>query len=101
MNPGQPHGRTAVGFRPGPSTVIPVLPAPLRPGDMADPLNIALVGGGTVGGGVAKLLLQHPDRVAARAGRPVHLKRVVVRDPNKPRPTIPKELISTDIAAVI
>src|SRR2546421_8939714 len=68
---------------------------------MADPFNIALVGGGTVGGGVAKLLLQHPDRVAARAGRPVHLRRVVVRDPNKPRPTIPKELVSTDVAAAI
>src|SRR3954469_13284461 len=68
---------------------------------MADPLNIALVGGGTVGGGVASLLLGHPDRVAARAGRPVHIRRVVVRDPAKPRPTIPKELISTDINAAI
>lgn len=68
---------------------------------MADPLNIALVGGGTVGGGVAQILLQHPARIAARAGRPVHIKRVVVRDPNKPRPTIPRELISTDIAAAI
>jgi len=68
---------------------------------MAEPFNIALVGGGTVGGGVAKILLQHPDRIASRAGRPVHLKRVVVRDPHKPRPTVPKELISTDIAAAI
>jgi homoserine dehydrogenase len=68
---------------------------------MAEPLNIALVGGGTVGGGVAKILLEHPDRIAQRAARPVHLKRVVVRDPNKPRPTIPKELISTDIKGVL
>src|SRR5262245_8678242 len=68
---------------------------------MAELLNIALVGGGTVGGGVAKILLEHPDRVAARAGRPVHLKRVVVRDANRSRPTIPKELISTDLAASI
>src|SRR5215212_4213826 len=68
---------------------------------MADPLNIALVGGGTVGGGVAHILFQHPERIATRAGRPVHVKRVVVRDPNKPRPTIPKELISTDVAAAI
>ena len=35
------------------------------------------------------LLLEHPDRLAARAGRPLHLRRVVVRDPDKPRPTIP------------
>jgi len=68
---------------------------------MADPLNIALVGGGTVGGGVAKILLEHPDRVANRAGRPVHLKRVVIRNPGKPRPSIPKELVSTDIGAAI
>ena len=68
---------------------------------MAEPLNIALVGGGTVGGGVAQILLEHPDRIAHRAARPVHLKRVVVRDGNKPRPTIPKELISTDIAAAL
>src|SRR5262245_21568052 len=68
---------------------------------MAEPLNIALVGGGTVGGGVAQILLQYPDRIAHRAARPVHLKRVVVRDPNKHRPTIPKDLISTDLAAAI
>jgi homoserine dehydrogenase len=47
---------------------------------MPEPLNIALVGGGTVGGGVAKILLEHPDRIAARAGRPVHLKRENTRD---------------------
>jgi homoserine dehydrogenase len=68
---------------------------------MAEPLNIALVGGGTVGGGVARILLGHPDRITRRAGRPVHLKRVVVRDAHKPRPTIPSELVSTDIAAAI
>jgi homoserine dehydrogenase len=68
---------------------------------MVDSLNIALVGAGTVGGGVAKILLEHPDRISTRAGRPVHINRVVVRDPSKLRPTIPKELISTDIAAAI
>ena len=56
---------------------------------MPEPLNIALIGGGTVGGGVAKILLEHPERIASRAGRPVHLKRVVVRDAAKPRPSIP------------
>lgn len=69
---------------------------------MSEPLGIALVGGGTVGGGVAKILLQHKDRLALRAGRPLALRRVVVRDPNKPRdPAVPRELLSTDIPAVI
>lgn len=69
---------------------------------MSDTLGIALVGCGTVGGGVAHVLLAHASRVAQRAGRPLALKRVVVRDIAKPRdPLIPRDLISTDIGAAI
>jgi homoserine dehydrogenase len=67
-----------------------------------EPLGIALVGCGTVGGGVARLLLEQPERLAARAGRPLALRRVVVRDPDKPRPVrLPRELITTDLGAVL
>lgn len=67
---------------------------------MSDTLGIALIGCGTVGGGVARVLLAHADRVTQRAGRPLELRRVVVRDPSKPRdPLIPLDLISTDIHA--
>src|SRR5436309_1842099 len=52
---------------------------------MAEPLGIALVGCGTVGGGVAKLLLEQRERLATRAGRPLVLRRVVVRDAAKAR----------------
>jgi homoserine dehydrogenase len=69
---------------------------------MSDSLGIALIGCGTVGGGVAHVLLAHADRVAQRAGRPLVLKRVAVRDPSKPRdPLIPADIISTDVAAAI
>jgi len=69
---------------------------------MSEPLGIAVVGGGTVGGGVVKILLQHRDRLAQRAGRPLALRRVVVRDPGKPRdPAVPRDLLSTDTAAAI
>lgn len=69
---------------------------------MSDTLGIALVGCGTVGGGVAHVLLAHAERIAQRAGRPLALRRVVVRDPAKPRdPLVPRDLISTDIAAAI
>lgn len=69
---------------------------------MAEPLGIALIGCGTVGGGVAKILLTQPERLAARAGRSLTLRRVVVRDAKKPRDTtLPAELVSTDIAAAI
>jgi homoserine dehydrogenase len=69
---------------------------------MSDTLGIALIGCGTVGGGVARVLIEHADRVAQRAGRPLALRRVVVRDPSKPRdPIIPAGLVSTDVAAAI
>lgn len=67
-----------------------------------DALGIGLVGCGTVGGGVAKILLEHGNRVAARAGRPLALRKVVVRDSNKPRAAVfPPDLISTDVADVL
>jgi homoserine dehydrogenase len=46
---------------------------------------------------VAKLLLEQPERLARRAGRPLALRRVVVRDPAKPRPVVlPPGLVTTD-----
>ncbi len=69
---------------------------------MPEPLGIALVGCGTVGGGVARLLLERPDRLAARAGRPLLLRRVVVRDPLKERvPSLPRQLITTSLEDVL
>ena len=69
---------------------------------MSEPLGVALVGCGTVGSGVARLLLEQPDRLAARAGRPLALRRVVVRHPDKPRPVrIPPELLGTDFDAAL
>src|SRR5262245_4557624 len=67
-----------------------------------DPLGIALLGCGTVGGGVAKLLVEQPDRLAARAGRPLALRRVVVRDPAKPRAVpLPPDIVGTDLTAAL
>jgi homoserine dehydrogenase len=65
-------------------------------------LNIGLIGCGTVGSGVARLLLEQPERLAARAGRPLLLRRVVVRDPDKPRGvSLPRDLLTTDLRAVL
>ena len=67
-----------------------------------EPLNIGLIGCGTVGGGVAKLLLEQPERLAARAGRPLVLRRVVVRNPDKPRAVrLPREIVTTDLQQVL
>ena len=51
-----------------------------------EPYGIALIGCGTVGTGVAKLLLEQPERMTARAGRNLELRHIVVRDPHKARP---------------
>lgn len=47
--------------------------------------KVAIVGLGTVGSGVARLLLDHGDRTSRHAGRTLWLEKVVVRDLAKPR----------------
>jgi homoserine dehydrogenase len=65
-------------------------------------LGIGLIGCGNVGGGVAKLLLEHPERMAARAGKRLELRRVVVRDLAKPRAVaLPPGLLTTDLDALL
>jgi homoserine dehydrogenase len=67
-----------------------------------EPYGIALIGCGTVGSGVAKLLLEQTERLTARAGRKLELRHIVVRDPHKPRdPWVPKQLVTTDLRKVI
>src|SRR5947209_17503319 len=67
-----------------------------------EPLGIALIGCGTVGSGVARLLLEQRERLAARAGRDLVLRRVVVQEPAKQRSVhLPPELISSDLRTVI
>jgi len=66
------------------------------------PLRVALLGLGNVGAGVAKLLLEHPDRVARRAGRSIELRQVIVRDLNKVRSVnLPAGIVSDDYRRVV
>jgi len=48
-------------------------------------VTIGLIGLGTVGTGVARLLTEHAGRIAHRAGRPIRWKWAAVRDASKPR----------------
>ena len=67
-----------------------------------EPLGIALVGCGTVGTGVARLLLEHPERLAARAGRSLILRHIVVRDPHRPRDIPwPQDRYTSDLSVVL
>ena len=63
----------------------------------APALNVGLLGLGVVGGGVAAALLDPSDTLAAKAGRPLTLKKALVRDPAKSRDTaIPAALLTAN-----
>jgi homoserine dehydrogenase len=53
--------------------------------DMTQPVYIGLVGMGTVGTGVVRVLQDSADHIARQAGRPLIVEHVVVQDPKKPR----------------
>ena len=68
--------------------------------DLGRPLTVALLGGGTVGASVARLLIESARDLEERVGVPVVLTAVAVRDVAKDRPGIPAELITGDAHAV-
>ena len=60
-------------------------------------IRIGLLGCGTVGGGVVRLLRDNADSIATRVGVPVEIGRVLVRDPEKERvPELPKSALTID-----
>ena len=59
--------------------------------------NVGLMGLGVVGGGVARALLEDGHAIAAKVGRPVNLRKVLVRDAGKPRDVpLPDGLLTTN-----
>jgi homoserine dehydrogenase len=63
--------------------------------------KVAIVGLGTVGTGVARLLLDFGDRIARHAGRRLVLAQVVVEDPEKPRALrLPPGVLSNDLGRI-
>jgi homoserine dehydrogenase len=63
--------------------------------------KVAIVGLGTVGSGVARLLLDHGDRTARHAGRVLWLEQVVVQDTGKKRDCeLPKGTLSDDLTRI-
>src|SRR5438552_3253646 len=67
-----------------------------------EPVCVALVGLGTVGTGVARVLLEQPERIARRAGRSVRLRHAVVRDLSKPRGIeLPAGVVTSDFRKVV
>jgi homoserine dehydrogenase len=64
--------------------------------------KVALVGMGTVGTGVARLLIDHGDRTARHAGRTLWVEAVVVQDSKKRRDyELPKGVLTDDLSRVL
>ncbi|MFM7694157.1 MAG: homoserine dehydrogenase, partial [Actinomycetota bacterium] len=67
----------------------------------ADPIGIGLLGYGTVGSAVDRLLAARRDDVARVLGAPVEVRRALVRDVTRPRGDGVREgLLSDDFAAI-
>ena len=66
-----------------------------------DHAKVAIVGFGTIGSGVARLLLEDADRVSRHAGKRVELVRVVDTDLTRPRNvTLPTGTLTDDLSEV-
>ena len=65
-------------------------------------LRVALLGGGSVGAQVARLLLEQGDELANRVGAGLELIGIAVRDVDAERTVdLPKELFTTDAESLI
>ncbi|MSW80692.1 MAG: homoserine dehydrogenase [Actinobacteria bacterium] len=63
-------------------------------------ITVALIGGGTVGTQVARLLTETAADLRARVGAPLQLTGIAVRDLGKPRPGIDPALLTDDSMAL-
>jgi len=64
-------------------------------------IGIGIAGAGTVGGSLVRRLVEGRAGVIAKTGLDLEVRRIVVRDTSKSRPSIPDELVSDDIASLI
>ncbi|WP_036966002.1 homoserine dehydrogenase, partial [Promicromonospora kroppenstedtii] len=65
-------------------------------------LRVALLGCGVVGTEVARMLLEQGTDLAARAGAPLELAGIAVRDASRPRDAaIPRELLTEDAESLV
>jgi homoserine dehydrogenase len=65
-------------------------------------IKVGLLGCGTVGGGVVRLLRENAAYLEARVGAPLEVAKVLVRDPSKERvPELDRGRLTTDPGAVL
>ncbi len=94
------HTRLLAGHRraPGHAAILP----PQTSATIVEKTKVGIIGLGTVGTGVAQLLLDHGDRTARHAGRVLWLEKAVVRDLKKPRDCdLPDGILTDSVDEVI
>ena len=65
-------------------------------------VNLGIIGGGTVGGGVFQAIQRNGALISSRLGARLHIAKMVVRDIRKPRSVkIPSSLLTTNWAGVV
>jgi len=69
--------------------------------DKSGTIYIGLLGAGTVGGDVARIIEEDSADLSARSGAKLEIKRVGVRDVAKARGAIAKEAITSDLNSVV
>src|SRR5207302_9882370 len=69
-------------------------------GGVVNAVRVALLGCGTVGSEVARLLTEQAGELAARAGAPVELVGIAVRRPDK-HSELPQHLLTADAAGLV
>jgi homoserine dehydrogenase len=82
-------------------TLTSVQPAQEMEISSAGPLRVALLGCGTVGTEVARLITEQASDLQARVGRPLELVGIAVRRPNRSRPGIDPGLFTTDAESLV
>ena len=76
--------------------------AAMSPSDGDKPIGLGLLGLGVVGTGVAQTLADRGDALAQRVGRPMQLRRVLVRDPLRPRSIVlPAGILTNEVERVL
>ena len=82
-------------------TLTSVRPTPLLDVPPITPLRVALLGCGVVGSEVARLITEQAADLRARAGRPLELVGIAIRDEKRERPGIDRTLLTTDAKALV
>lgn len=71
-------------------------------GKMVKSVSVGLLGLGTVGSGVVKIIKNHQDKLMHQIGCPVEIKKVAVRDRDKKRDVVlPEAVLTTNVEEVI